>query len=252
MNLVNYTSYKLSIKEYIIYGIIGIIVVSIVSYLFYHSLIPVILFLPLSNIYFRQISHHLYNKRCDKLCRQFKDSLVSLAASLEAGCSIENAIWEAYLEISVLYSKGSYMAIELNSIYNQLMLSIPIEEAFSNLAARTSVDDILTFCDILKIAKRTDGNLVSVIRSTANTIQEKFDIKREIDTNINGKKFEQIIMSVMPVFIILYIKLSTPDFFNPLYGNFTGIIFVTLCLLIYGFSIYLSLKIIKNICKNED
>lgn len=245
MNLTDYTSYKLSIKEYIIYGAIGISIMAVISYLFYHSFIPVVIFLPLIYLYFRQISQHLYDKRCNKLCRQFKDSLVSLATSLEAGCSFENAIWEAYLEISVLYSRSSYMAVELSSIYNQLKLSIPIEEAFSKLAARTDVDDILTFCEILKIAKRTDGNLVSIIRSTANTIQEKFDIKREINTNINGKKFEQLIMSVMPVFIILYIKLSSPAFFDPLYGNIAGIAFVTVCLLIYGFSIYLSLKITK-------
>ena len=245
MTLTDYTSYKLSIKEYILYGIFGLSIISIISYLFYHSFIPVIIFLPLSYPYFRQVSCHLYSKRCNKLCRQFKDSLVSLSASLEAGCSIENAIWEAYLEISVLYSGNSYMAYELSSIYNQLKLSIPVEEAFSNLAARTDVDDILTFCEILKIAKRTDGNLVSIIRSTADTIQEKFDIKREISTNINGKKFEQLIMSVMPIFIIVYIKLTSPDFFEPLYGNITGIAFVTICLLVYGFSIYLSLKITK-------
>lgn len=245
MNLTDYTSYRLSIREYIFYGVLGLLIISVVSHLFYHSFIPVVIFLPLSYPYFNQVSQHLYRKRCNKLCRQFKDSLVSLSTSLEAGCSIENAIWEAYLEISVLYSRNSYMAAELGSIYNQLKLSIPIEEAFSNLAARTDVDDILTFCEILKIAKRTDGNLVSIIRSTANTIQEKFDIKREISTNVNGKKPEQIVMSVMPVFIIVYIKLTSPDFFEPLYGNIAGIAFVTICLLIYGFSIYLSLKITK-------
>lgn len=245
MNLTDYTSYRLSIKEYIFYGVFGLSILSVISYLFYHSLIPVVIFLPLSYPYFSQVGHRLYSKRRNKLCRQFKDSLVSLSTSLEAGCSIENAIWEAYLEILVLYSRNSYMAAELISIYNQLKLSIPVEEAFSNLAARTDVDDILTFCEILKIAKRTDGNLVSIIRSTAGTIQEKFDIKREISTYINGKKIEQIIMSVMPIFIIVYIKLTSPDFFEPLYGNIAGIAFVTICLLIYGFSIYLSLKITK-------
>lgn len=245
MSLTDYTSYRLSIREYVFYGILGMSAISVISYLFYHSLFPVVFFLPLSYLYFRQVSHRLYDKRRNKLCRQFKDSLVSLATSLEAGCSIENAIWEAYLEISVLYSRNSYMANELSSIYNQLQLSIPVEEAFSNLAARTDVDDILTFCEILKIAKRTDGNMVSIIRSTANTIEEKFEIRREINTNINGKKFEQLIMSVMPIFIIVYVKLTSPDFFNPLYGNIAGIAFVTICLLVYGFSIYLSLKIIK-------
>lgn len=245
MNLIDYKTYKLSVKEYIFFGFAGICITLIFSLLFYQSFIPSLIFIPCSYIYFKQISKLLYNRRRDKLCRQFNDSLLSISTSLETGCSFENAIWEAYLQISVIYSRNSYMSLELNAIYNQLKLSIPIEEAFSNLAARTDIEDILIFCEILKIAKRTDGNLVSIIRTTASTINERLDIKREIKTNINGRKFEQLIMSVMPAFIVVYIRLSSPGFFEPLYNNIAGIIFTTICLIIYGLSVLLSIKITR-------
>lgn len=245
MKLIDYRVYKLSHSEYLIFGTAILALILLISYLFYHSLLPLIFFLPCAIIYFKQISHILCRRRHEKLCNQFKDSIVSISAALETGCSIENAIWEAYLQISVIYSRNSYMSVELNAIYNQLKLSIPIEEAFSNFAARTDSEDILTFCEILKIAKRTDGNLISIINTTAHTISEKFDVTREIKTNINGKKFEQLIMTVMPIFIIIYIRLSSPGFFNPLYHNLPGILFVTACLIFYMLAIVLSIKITR-------
>lgn len=245
MKLKDYRFYKMSCREYLLYGSICITAFAAISYLFYYSFFPVLIMLPVSPVFFRQIQKYLCLRQNNRLCRQFKDTLVSLSASLESGCSFENAIWDAYLEICVLYSERSYMAEELKSIYNQLKLSIPIEEAFSNLAARTCLDDITVFCDIIKIAKRTDGNIISVIRSTSDTIEEKYEIRRQIQMNINGRKFEQLIMAFMPMFIIIYIKFTTPDFFAPLYHNLLGIIFVTVCLIFYGFSIFLSAKITR-------
>lgn len=245
MNLTDYRSYKLTAYEYLLYGVAGTAFALIISYLFYHSLIPAVFFLPFSAIYFKQLSAVLCRKRKETLCRQFKDTLAALSAALEAGFSVENAIWEAYLQISVIYSRNSYMAAELIAIYNQIKVSVPVEEAFSRLSSRTDAADILTFCEILKIAKRTDGNIVSIIKTTAGTLNEKFEIDREIRMNINGKKFEQLIMTAMPMLIIIYIKLSTPDFFNPLYHNTAGIIFVTICLLLYGLSVLLSIKITR-------
>ncbi|MFQ9933369.1 MAG: type II secretion system F family protein [Lachnospiraceae bacterium] len=245
MKLTDYRVYKLSYSEYLIYGAVMLIFIILISYLFYHSLLPSIFLLPCSFIYYKQIAYILYRRRNERLCKQFMDSILSLSASLEAGSSMENAIWEAYLQISVIYSRNCYIAHELNAIHNQLKLSIPIEEAFSNLAARTDIEDILTFCDILKIAKRTDGNLAAIIKTTVNTISEKFHISREIRTNINGKKLEQLIMIFMPIFIIIYIRLSSPGFFNCLYHNLPGIAFVTVCLLFYGLSVLISIKITR-------
>lgn len=242
MNALNYTTYKLTLREYFIFGMVGILSALLISYLFYHSLIPCLVTIFFAKKYFRFISESLKEYREKKLCIQFKDSIISMAASLETGSSIENAIWDAYLEISIIHSKDCYMSIELMSIYNQIKMNIPVELAFSSLAARTDAADIKTFCDILSIAKRTGGNLVHIIKDTSGTIEEKTAILREIDTNIKGKKFEQLILSLMPLFIIIYISITTPGFFDSIYHNIFGIIFSTACLILYIVSFIISSK----------
>lgn len=243
MELIDYRTYKLSKKEYFFYGFVIITIIYVLSKLFYDSIIPILFFLPFCKIYFKYISTCLCKRRKRIFCKQFMDSVLTISTSLETGTSFENAIWDAYLQMLVIYSKKSYISNELFALFNQVKVSIPIEEAFLSLAARTNIDDIITFCDILNIAKRTDGNLVSIIRQTTRTMSEKYNIEREIETSLSGKKFEQLAMTLSPIIVIIYLKLSTPDFFEPLYHNFFGYIFVTICLLLYGFSIFLSTKI---------
>lgn len=243
MDLTDYKTYKLSQKEFILYLLLILTTLIIFSNLFYDSIIMIFFFIPFAKLYFKTVNTYLCKRRKVLFCNQFTDAIKAISASLETGCSFENAIWDAYLQMSVVYSQTSYICVELYALYNQVKCSIPIEEAFSNLAARVDIDDILTFCDVINIAKRTDGNIASIIRNTAHTIGEKNNIRLEIQTSLNGKKFEQLVMLVSPLIIILYLKITTPGFFDPLYHNLFGYIFVTTCLIIYSFSIYLSVKI---------
>ena len=55
-------------------------------------------------------------------------------------------------------------------------------------------------------------------------------MKREIDTVITAKKMEFQIMSVIPLGIIGYMRLSFPEFMAGLYGNLPGAAFMSICL----------------------
>ena len=241
--LTDYRIYKFTYKEYALYFLIWLIVISVISISFYSSFIPLVVFTPTLFLYYRQLSKYLCSKRQDELCRQFKDTLMALASSLESGFSMENAIWDSYIQISTMYSKNCHMAKELYAIHNQIQVSVSIENAFSNFARRTDIEDIHIFCDILKIAKRTGGNITEIIVSTSETISEKFDMKREIKSNLDSKRFEQFIMLLMPFIIIIYLRFSSPGFFSPLYKNPIGITISSLCLVVYSFAIFLTLKI---------
>jgi tight adherence protein B len=138
------------------------------------------------------------------------------------------------------------MAIELDSINKQLNLNITIEKAFDNFSKRAVSDDIKTFCEVLNSAKRTGGDIISIISLTSDTISEKIDLKRDLNRILAAKKYEHRIMSLMPIFIMIYIESTSKGFFNPVYNNLLGIIFMTICLLIYALSAFLASKIIKE------
>lgn len=239
---INYSSYQLNIKEYIIYGLAYILMLGIVSFLFYDSLIPILIFSPGLMIYYNFISVYLCEHRKKQLVLQFRDMINSISVSLSSGYSIENAINEAYGEMLVLYGDASLICEELRVMLNKLSLCVPIETIFLEFAKRSFCDDIHMFAQILVIAKRNGGDLISIIKNSSETIGEKIDIKREIFTAISSKLFEQYIMFVMPPAIMGYIRISSPDYFQVVYHNLLGIVLMSICLALYIFSIILGLK----------
>lgn len=87
--------------------------------------------------------------------------------------------------------------------------------------------------------------MISIIKSTAFVLREKIELKEEIETIVSSRKFEQLIMYLMPFVIFIYIDLTQHGFFSPLYHNITGIIVSTFCLIIYMCSILISKKILE-------
>jgi len=75
--------------------------------------------------------------------------------------------------------------------------------------------------------------LNAIIRTTASKMAEVMDTKREIDTLLSAKVYEQKIMTVMPAAVLLYIRLGSEEFLEGLYHNPAGAGIMTLCLGIY-------------------
>ena len=75
--------------------------------------------------------------------------------------------------------------------------------------------------------------MIGIIKNAVRQIGEKIDVKREIDTMMTAKQLEFRIMSAIPFAMILYIRLSFPNFMNVLYGNVLGGIIMSLSLVVY-------------------
>ena len=56
---------------------------------------------------------------------------------------------------------------------------------------------------------------------------------------------EQMIMSLMPAGIILYLQLASPGFLDILYGNPFGICAMTVCLTVYGAAYWMGKRIVE-------
>lgn len=56
---------------------------------------------------------------------------------------------------------------------------------------------------------------------------------------------EQKVMSAIPALIIIYLKVTARDFIEPLYGNVSGMLIMTGCLIIYLISNVWSKRIVN-------
>lgn len=216
---------------------------SLILLLFYRSLWAFIL-LPFAMAAFIRLDKKKQKqKRKDRLENQFKDALLSFAAALRAGYSAENSLKESLCEMKELYGEDSPICAEFQIMLNELSLGIPIEQTFENLAARCDAEDINTFSSVFKIAGRSGGDMVEIIRKSADDIAAKAETKEEISVLISSKKLEQNLMFLMPPGIILYLSLSSPSMLDPLYGNVRGAAIMTVCLIIYAASYIMADKI---------
>ena len=70
-------------------------------------------------------------------------------------------------------------------------------------------------------------------------------MKEEILTMTASRRFEQNIMNIAPLLVVVYIDLTNPGFFTVMYTTIVGRIVMTVCLAAYLFSVRLSMKILS-------
>ncbi len=217
----------------------------LVSFLFYHSPVALVLLIPFFPFWVKLQKKEKSRKRRERLRYEFKECLQAVSGALLAGYSMENAWKDAEKEMTRFLGENADMTRELRRMNRQISLNTPIEKLLSDFAFRSGIEDVQSFCQVFQFAKRGGGDLTAIIRSTSLRIGDKVELEREIQTAMSAKRMEQKIMSVMPLFILLYIGLTSPDFLSALYGNALGVLVMSICLAAYLGSVLLARKIIN-------
>ena len=203
------------------------------GYLFYDKAAVGLIFFPYILFYMKKSMKRYEKNRREKLAAAFRDGMQAVVAALAAGYSAENAFRESLNELELLYGRKSDIYSGFAKIVNKLNLNVNIEEAFADFAEESGVEEITSFAQVLAYAKQSGGNLIAIIRDTTDSVSEKIEVKREINTIISAKKLEQNIMNFVPMGIILYMRISSSEMFDKLYGSASGIMIMSVCLAVY-------------------
>ena len=185
----------------------------------------------------------------ENLAEQFKECILSVSASLQAGYAVENAFLESREDMRNLYGEQSSIYQELERIRRGLAVNISLEELLLDLGERSGSEEILQFAQLFAIAKRGGGNLPEMIRTSANLISQKTEARQEIRILLSGRKMEQNIMRIMPFGILLYVGYAYPGYFDPLYHNPGGVALMSLCLAVYLAAFFIGERVFQGIWK---
>ena len=240
----DYRHYRFKKKELLKYISQSVAICALIDYLFYQNVWLMLATVPVTVWYLKFMKKKLMRERKRQLNYQFKDALNALSVAVQAGYSVENAVTACTRDLERLYEKGSDILEEFRYIESQRRLSVPVEELFLDFWVRSQVEDIENFASVFYTAKRTGGDMDRVIQKVARMLGDKIDVKKEIEATLAAKKSEQLVMSLMPAGIILYLQLTSPGFLSVLYGNLFGFCAMTICLGIYGAAYWLGLKIV--------
>ncbi len=218
---------------------------TLISYVFYKSIIAFFILLP-GGIFYAW--YRLRTWRRDErsaLAVQFRESILAVSTSLNAGYSVENAFIEAYHDMQKMYGDEAPITKEYHRIVLKLRDNEQLEDILKEFARRSRIEDINDFAGVFESAKRIGGDMTGIIKRAATNISEKIEVKREIETSMSARKLELKIMIIVPFLILFYLQASSPDFIGILYHNLRGQIIMTAALAIYLCGIIMAEKIIN-------
>ena len=241
---VNYEQYHLTLKEWGMWAAAGVGACGAAAYVFYRSIVLFLILLPWGLLYPFFHKKELCRQRKEQLKSQFKEGVLILAAFLSAGYSVENALKASVNELILLYGPHGMLAGEFSWMAKQISLNSTAEQVLEDFARRSGIEEIQSFSQVFGVAKRSGGELVSIMTQTADSIRDKIQVYEEIRTMTASRQLEQKIMNLLPFFIILYIDMTSPGFFDLMYTTMLGRIFMTVCLAVYILAIWLAKRIL--------
>lgn len=235
--------HRVSLPRHPFFLLEGAALICVAAYLFYDSVAAAIFLLPLIIPYYTRRCREKNQKDRRELSGQFCEALAAIITALKAGYSPENAFAECRREMAFQFGEKAMITCEMERIVRGMENRIPLEKLLLDFASRGDVEEIREFAEVFSIARRSGGNLPEILNRTASLIRDRMEIDTEIEILLSSRRFEQKIMDCVPFFIIFYLGLSSEGFFDVLYHNAAGAIFMTCCLAAYLISILLSDKI---------
>ncbi|WP_242655774.1 type II secretion system F family protein [Paramaledivibacter caminithermalis] len=243
-SLIDYDIYIMTRKEKLIYILIASIIIYIIAFIFYRSHIISSVLIPFSFLYPKIKTKEIIDKRKNELNLQFKEAIYALASSLSAGKSIEVAFKDSLKDIKVLYpDPDTYIVEEFRYIIRRLDMNETIEEVLSDFAARAHLEDVNNFVDAIVACKRTGGNVVEIIKNTSNVITDKIHIKHDIEVLLAEKKFEQKLLNIIPIGLILILSCNAKDYMEPVFQTAFGKAMMTISVILLIIAYVMSKKI---------
>ena len=237
--------YRLPVREVLAVTAICTGLAALISWLFYRSVYGMFVLLLLLPFGLKYRAGDLKRRQTQRLEQEFKECILLVAGALAAGYSVEHAWQAAEPDIRKLYGEKSPMYQKLVWINSRTALNEPIEASLETFAWECGLPDVMQFCSVFSFAKRSGGNLVQIIGDTARQISDKCEVMQEIEAVTASKRLEQRVMNVIPLLLLTYIRLTSPEFLEPIYHNLTGIAVMSVGLLVYGAAFLIAGKIVR-------
>lgn len=211
----------------------GFVLCLILMATFFQDIRGLILTLPIMFPYTKYAEEKLMKKKKHRLELQFKDAILALGSSLQAGYSLGHAFEEALDLSKVVYGENSMIVSLLEKVVWGQKLNISMDQLLEEMAEESRLDEVKSFTEVIKVTRRYGGNLPDMIQKLAGVMEDRFAVNAEILSVTSSIRYEAYIMDLIPVAIIWYMNLTGPAFLEVLYTSLAGRLFMGVCMIFY-------------------
>ncbi len=147
---------------------------------------------------------------------QLPDNLQVLASALRAGHSLVGAL-SVVVDDAPEPSRQEFQRLVADE-----QLGVPLDQSFEVIARRMRSKDVKQVGLVSALQLETGGNTAEVLDRVADTVRERFELRRLVRTLTAQGRLTRWILSGLPVFLIVAVTLLNPDYMTPLYEHPIG------------------------------
>jgi tight adherence protein B len=155
-------------------------------------------------------------QRRNRFAEQLPDALQVIASALRSGHSFAGAF------AVVVESASEPIKSEMQRVVAEEQLGIPMEQSLLVVADRMASRDVEQLALVSQLQREAGGNAAEVVDRVAETVRERFDLKRLIQTLTMQGRMSRWIVSALPLGIILILQIENPHYLHPLLASTAG------------------------------
>jgi tight adherence protein B len=159
-------------------------------------------------------------RRRNRFAEQLPDALQVIASALRSGHSFAGAL------AVVVESASEPMKKEMQRVVADEQRGVPIQDSLSVVADRMASRDVEQLALVAQLQREAGGDAAEVVDRVAETVRERFDLKRLIETLTMQGRMSRWIVSGLPIVIVLAVMLENPHYFHPLVSSLGGRILI--------------------------
>lgn len=226
------SDFHLTRREKIKTGLLLSVLLLSVGWIFYASLIPLLL-LPFFLRPAERAASEILRRRYKKTLRkQFQDFLRCLAASLDVGRHFQEALRETEAELLNVYKNEDLMPSAAREMRMQMdEAGMTDLEVLTEFSRRADLEEAEHLVQVFRGSRRAGGEFSGAVRKCSTVLREKMKIEQDIDLMITQKRYEGKIITLMPAAVILFLRAVSPAYISVLYTCPAGRLIMTGCLL---------------------
>jgi tight adherence protein B len=168
---------------------------------------------------------------------QLPDNLQVLASALRAGHSFIGAL-------SVVVNDAPEPArSEFQRVVADEQLGVPIDQALHVVVERMDSRELEQVALVGALQRETGGNTAEVLDRVTETIRERFELRRTVQTLTAQGRMSRWVLTFLPVLLLVAINLIAPSYMKVMYESTAG----KALLVLAGISITAGSFVIKRI-----
>jgi len=155
-------------------------------------------------------------RRRDRFAEQLPDALQVVGSALRSGHSFAGSL------AVVVESASEPMKSEMQRVVADEQRGVPIQNSLNIVAERMASTDVEQLALVAQLQREAGGDAAEVVDRVAETVRERFDLRRLIQTLTMQGRMSRWIVSALPIVIVLAVRLEHPGYFHPLVAHLGG------------------------------